>query len=741
MKLNRTGSIWNRAERNKVNDNWDKLEGSIIRIDDTVSDLVLESGGDSNLEVVQARGGKSVLNERLNEIESNSFTNYTELRDSIGSKVEKDVFWNEINNKRDSSVPISINDISNDLVAAIKGSTEFNLLSIPRDKSVTESKTTFINMSKNLFDKNSTIKGKGLNLDNGNLRDDENQWYTDYFSVDPSSEITKNAGIICFYNQSKSFIEGYLYPNNSPIDVPNSAVYARISVANSLKDSLMVNYGSTLLPYESFYKELDTSLIKKDSISEEMLKDRSVTSDKRTPLGNMGLLTFTNPVELPNLKNNKVTIKKPLRVTVNKKRYDIDDAGYIDIVFSQNGIFQYLYFNVISKNFRFLSATEFGKVTENEVLIAVMQFSGDPSHESLIGIFSTCEFNVNGQSYYDFMTKNKGHVESNLYINNNIPKGVYVSDILPAANGSSGSIFNDAEFIAQDVYDKLDVLMSNNQSYISKKKLGEDESGNLPIYLYKFIPEKSTYTGSAVVKKRPKIVIVAGEHGDGDGGDPNTSIYALYNLLESVVNKWDSDDFLYYLRWHVELIVIPVANPYGINNKQKYNFNNVDINRNWDYNWNQYVGNEKGPEPFSEKETRYIKGVIEENKEEVLAYVNLHTIGGVDFVYEDKLLRYINNVSDTGYQIANDVIIDVSNMWKKERTVDDGIKLNGLIEETTNRPRSASWVESELGIFGLTLECFVATKSIRDRNTSEIITMNTEHIGNFLISTLRYFNK
>src|SRR5699024_10123765 len=154
-----------------------------------------------------------------------------------------------------------------------------------------------------------------------------------------------------------------------------------------------------------------------------------------------------------------------------------------------------------------------------------------------------------------------------------------------------------------------------------------------------------------------------------------------------------------------------------------------------------YVGNEKGPEPFSEKETRYIKSVIEENKEEVIAYVNLHTIGGVDFVYEDKLLRYINNVSDAGYQIANDTIINVSNMWKKERTVDNGIKLNGLIEETTTRPRSASWVESELDIFGLTLECFVATKSIRDRNNSEIITMNTEHLVNYITNTLRYFSK
>ena len=36
MKLERTGSLWNRDNRNSVNRNWDKLEGVLKSIDDLV---------------------------------------------------------------------------------------------------------------------------------------------------------------------------------------------------------------------------------------------------------------------------------------------------------------------------------------------------------------------------------------------------------------------------------------------------------------------------------------------------------------------------------------------------------------------------------------------------------------------------------------------------------------------------------------------------------------------------------
>lgn len=102
MKLNRTGSIWNRDERNKINDNWDKLERNVKRIEKTTSDLILESGGSSNLEVVQARGGKPVLNDRLNNVDTQLAKTESLTRDLQTSKVGRSQFESELNGIRDS---------------------------------------------------------------------------------------------------------------------------------------------------------------------------------------------------------------------------------------------------------------------------------------------------------------------------------------------------------------------------------------------------------------------------------------------------------------------------------------------------------------------------------------------------------------------------------------------------------------------------------------------------------------
>src|SRR5690625_7062075 len=66
MKLNRTANEIDREARNNENENWNRLE----KLSKEVDDLVLESGGDSNLEVVQARGGEPVLNDRLNKLDA-----------------------------------------------------------------------------------------------------------------------------------------------------------------------------------------------------------------------------------------------------------------------------------------------------------------------------------------------------------------------------------------------------------------------------------------------------------------------------------------------------------------------------------------------------------------------------------------------------------------------------------------------------------------------------------------------
>ena len=59
----------NDNELNKLNHNFDYLSESHRRIQTQINDLVLDAG-ESNQEVVQARGGHLVLNDRLNSIDS-----------------------------------------------------------------------------------------------------------------------------------------------------------------------------------------------------------------------------------------------------------------------------------------------------------------------------------------------------------------------------------------------------------------------------------------------------------------------------------------------------------------------------------------------------------------------------------------------------------------------------------------------------------------------------------------------
>lgn len=67
MSKKEIGVPLDRKNLNNHNSNYTELYKNIDKVKGSVDDLVLESGGDSNLEVVQARGGESTLNDRLDK--------------------------------------------------------------------------------------------------------------------------------------------------------------------------------------------------------------------------------------------------------------------------------------------------------------------------------------------------------------------------------------------------------------------------------------------------------------------------------------------------------------------------------------------------------------------------------------------------------------------------------------------------------------------------------------------------
>ena len=115
MKLNRTGSVWNRNERNKINDNWDKLEGNVNDFQNEITDKVFTEIKNS----AKLNWGTPVNN--FSELPSNSKEGDTHFTRDTGKVYRYDgKTWKEIQeidagpvNEVDSRLSSQLADIDN----------------------------------------------------------------------------------------------------------------------------------------------------------------------------------------------------------------------------------------------------------------------------------------------------------------------------------------------------------------------------------------------------------------------------------------------------------------------------------------------------------------------------------------------------------------------------------------------------------------------------------------------------
>ena len=81
----------------------------------------------------------------------------------------------------------------------------------------------------------------------------------------------------------------------------------------------------------------------------------------------------------------------------------------------------------------------------------------------------------------------------------------------------------------------------------------------------------------------------------------------------------------------MRIVCVPIVNPHGFSNDNRENSNNVDLNRNFDYNWKAGKGtdptgkNFKGKAPFSEQESKNMKKLVE-GLNHITAHVDCHNI-------------------------------------------------------------------------------------------------------------------
>lgn len=188
--------------------------------------------------------------------------------------------------------------------------------------------------------------------------------------------------------------------------------------------------------------------------------------------------------------------------------------------------------------------------------------------------------------------------------------------------------FGGAGTTTSEIYERFEGLADG--SYITSEPIGTASDGST-MYMYRLTSPTPSFSGSASSRRdktKLKIIIVCAQH-----GFEKTSIYGTYYFIRDLKEKYMEHEVLKYFRQYADFIIIPCANPYGIDTQEYVNANGVNLNRNWPVdNWtcvaeaepgkSEYGGSAGGDQP----EVQNIVKILQENKDALLV-LDFHTNG------------------------------------------------------------------------------------------------------------------
>lgn len=362
------------------------------------------------------------------------------------------------------------------------------------------------------------------------------------------------------------------------------------------------------------------------------------------------------------------------------------------------------------------------------------QYKNDIFKQELIDIKSALEKieNYSGKNDYRFSPQN-------------VPL-LYESTTVEALDGTG--IFDADTVTPAQIYALYDALVLQYPDYISKVDYGLDQSGNYHLYGYNFYPEMIE-DGNEVFEADPypvpKITIRGGIHGDGqDAGDPPEMICALYFFLSEICNNWKSSDVLNYLRWNIRFSVLPIMNPWGVDNKSRRNSRQVDINRNFPFGWTESEpgGNSYGgPEPMSEAESSAIMDFLDDNTD-AICDIEFHATNGSQV--ENHLMYCACYKTSEMYFVLREMIHQLSKKWNSERADNllSDLDVYGYFTISDTGKGIPQCYITESGIPSCTVEGFPKISGNQlPRHCLEIMKMCTDEVGNSILNAIKYFKE
>lgn len=208
-----------------------------------------------------------------------------------------------------------------------------------------------------------------------------------------------------------------------------------------------------------------------------------------------------------------------------------------------------------------------------------------------------------------------------------------------------------------DVIDTFyEPLLALYPGQVSKNLLGKDASNTYDIYEYIFEPDNY----------EQKIIITAGMH-----PTELVTMFALGSLLNEAYRNPNKHEGLAYLRNKVKIVVIPVVNPWGMNQNPKtlpthyLNANGINPARNFPERWDLILPGapgdygSKGVTPLDQAEAQHMYTVLNREKDGASFYFDLHTGQGTvrdSFMYWQEDDYFLRPVLQNIVSMRNDII-------------------------------------------------------------------------------------
>lgn len=310
--------------------------------------------------------------------------------------------------------------------------------------------------------------------------------------------------------------------------------------------------------------------------------------------------------------------------------------------------------------------------------------------------------------------------------------------------------FGAKETRTSEIYTMFDNLV--DEKYLTKSSIGM-ASDNSEMFAYTFKPRLVSMTEdlSEGSKTNLKIIIVCGQH-----GIEKSSIYGTYYFLKDLLYNYKESDFLQYVRSNINLVIIPCANPYGIDNLNYLNANGVNLNRNWPIkNWSkndktawddQYGGESAG----DQIEVKNISNLLSENSDALLV-IDFHTNGSGIISEKIKInwISYLVPEDDYFKRIINaskNHIKKITEYFEEEYSLllGNSESMCGYITGTIGNEGFVGYLDcysKEQGFLSLTFEGFNGFPNESSAYSELTKKANSELLGSFIRSICLEYNR